>query len=94
MNREIGGRPYNEKSFKRLAGTSITMNIVYSDEIGINRLWALLPSWRIFEEKKVNLDIGYDRIHLTGLAYQALHNKNQFLLSPYTKAIDRRIYMG
>ncbi|PAV02300.1 RepB family plasmid replication initiator protein [Arsenophonus sp. ENCA] len=97
-NREIGGRTYNEleKSLKRLAGTRITTNIVYSDEKQESIGFGLIDSWRILEEKKGNLDIGMIEVTLPDWLYQALHKKKMLKISPdyfrIRKAIDRRLY--
>lgn len=97
-NREIGGRTYNEleKSLKRLAGTRITTNIVFSDEKQESIGFGLIDSWRIFEEKKGNLDIGMIEVTLPDWLYQALHKKKMLKISPdyfrIRKAIDRRLY--
>lgn len=55
-NKEIGGRTYNEleKALKRLSGTRITTNIIYSDDKQESTGFGLIDSWRIVEEKKVN----------------------------------------
>ncbi|CAK8741712.1 hypothetical protein SODG_005030 [Sodalis praecaptivus] len=97
-NREIGGRTYNEleKSLKRLAGTRITTNIVYSDEKQESIGFGLIDSWRILEEKKGNLDIGMIEVTLPDWLYQALHKKKMLKISQdyfrIRKAIDRRLY--
>ncbi|MEN3262820.1 replication initiator protein A [Sodalis endosymbiont of Spalangia cameroni] len=97
-NREIGGRTYNEleKSLKRLAGTRITTNIVYSDDKQESIGFGLIDSWRILEEKKGNLDIGMIEVTLPDWLYQALHKKKMLKISPdyfrIRKAIDRRLY--
>lgn len=97
-NREIGGRTYNEleKSLKRLAGTRITTNIVYSDEKQESIGFGLIDNWRILEEKKGNLDIGMIEVTLPDWLYQALHKKKMLKISPdyfrIRKAIDRRLY--
>lgn len=53
-SREIGGRTYNEleKSLKRLSGTRITTNIVYSDEKQESIGFGLIDEWRIIDEKR------------------------------------------
>ncbi|ASV34598.1 RepB family plasmid replication initiator protein (plasmid) [Candidatus Williamhamiltonella defendens] len=97
-NREIGGRTYNEleKSLKRLSGTRITTNIVYSDEKQESIGFGLIDSWRILDEKKGKLDIGMIEVTLPDWLYQALHKKKMLKISPdyfrIRKATDRRIY--
>lgn len=97
-NREIGGRTYNEleKTLKRLAGTRITTNIIYSIEKQESIGFGLIDTWRILEEKKGNLDIGIVEITLPNWLYQALYKKKMLKISPdyfrIRKAIDRRIY--
>ena len=97
-NREIGGRTYNElkNSLKRLAGTRITTNIVFSDEKQESIGFGLIDSWRILEENKGNLDIGMVEVTLPDWLYQALHKNKMLKISQdyfrIRKAIDRRIY--
>lgn len=97
-NREIGGRTYSElkKSLKRLSGTRITTNIVYSDEKQKSTGFGLVDSWRIIEEKKGKLDIGMVEVTLPDWLYQALQKNKMLKISPdyfrIRKAIDRRIY--
>lgn len=97
-NREIGGRTYNEleKALKRLSGTRITTNIVYSDEKQESIGFGLIDSWRILDEKKGNLDIGMIEVTLPDWLYQALHKKKILKISHdyfrIRKAIDRRLY--
>lgn len=97
-NREIGGRTYNElkKSLKRLSGTRITTNIIYSEEKQESTGFGLIDSWRIIEEKKGKLDIGMVEVTLPDWLYQALQKKKMLKISPdyfrIRKAIDRRIY--
>lgn len=97
-NREIGGRTYNEleKSLKRLSGTRITTNIVYSDEKQESIGFGLIDEWHIIDEKKGKLDIGMVEVTLPNWLYQALHKRKVLKISSdyfrIRKAIDRRIY--
>ncbi|PAV01195.1 RepB family plasmid replication initiator protein [Arsenophonus sp. ENCA] len=97
-NREIGGRTYNEleKSLKRLSGTRITTNIVYSDAKQESIGFGLIDEWRIIDEKKGKLDIGMVEITLPNWLYQALHKRKVLKISSdyfrIRKAIDRRLY--
>ncbi|HGJ5890679.1 MAG TPA: replication initiator protein A [Arsenophonus apicola] len=97
-NREIGGRTYKElvKSLKRLSGTRVTTNIIFSKEKQETIGFGLIDSWRIIEEQKGKLDIGMVEVTLPDWLYQAITKTKVLQISPdyfrIRKAIDRRIY--
>lgn len=97
-NRDNGGKNYKllEQSLSRLKGTTITTNIVHSQERQETVQFGLIDSWRLIEEKKGKLDVGMIEITLPDWLYQALNKKKMLKISPdyfrIRKAIDRRIY--
>ncbi|EJT4720293.1 replication initiator protein A [Salmonella enterica] len=97
-NRDNGGKNYKllEQSLSRLKGTTITTNIVHSQERQETVQFGLIDSWRLIEEKKGKLDVGMVEVTLPDWLYQALNKKKMLKISPdyfrIRKAIDRRIY--
>lgn len=97
-NRSKSGKSYDDlkKSLRRLKGTTIETNIIYSEENMNTVGFGLIDSWRIIEEKKGKMDIGMVEVTLPEWLYQALHKKKVLKISHdyfrIRKAIDRRIY--
>lgn len=97
-NRDMGGKNYKllEKSLSRLKGTTITTNIVHTEDKQETVQFGLIDSWRLVEEKKGKLDVGMVEVTLPDWLYQALSKKKILKISAdyfrIRKAIDRRIY--
>lgn len=97
-NRNNGGKNYNnlKESLRRLSGTRIETNIIYSEDKQETENFGLIDKWRILEEKKGNLDIGMVEITLPDWLYQGVTKAKVLKISPdyfrIRKAIDRRIY--
>ncbi|HGJ5869555.1 MULTISPECIES: replication initiator protein A [Arsenophonus] len=97
-NRSKSGKGYDDlkKALRRLKGTTIETNIIYSEEKQESIGFGLIDSWRILDEKKGQLDVGMIEVTLPDWLYQALHKKKMLKISPdyfrIRKAIDRRLY--
>ncbi|HGJ5884365.1 replication initiator protein A [Arsenophonus sp.] len=97
-NRSKSGKSYDDlkKALRRLKGTTIETNIIYSEENIDTENFRFIDRWRVIEEKKGKLDIGMVEVTLPDWLYQALHKKKMLKISPdyfrIRKAIDRRIY--
>ncbi|PHM51257.1 replication initiator protein A [Xenorhabdus sp. KK7.4] len=97
-NREIGGNTYKnlKESLRRLSGTRIETNVIYSEEKKKTENFGLIDKWHILEEKKGNLDIGMIEITLPDWLYQSVTKAKVLKISNdyfrIRKAIDRRLY--
>lgn len=97
-NRDKGGKNYEnlKQSLRRLKGTTIETNILYSPEMQETENFGLIDKWRILEEKKGKIDIGMVEVTLPEWLYQGVTQTKILKISPdyfrIRKAIDRRIY--
>ncbi|MGS8407978.1 replication initiator protein A (plasmid) [Escherichia coli] len=97
-NRAKSGRAYEDlrNALRRLAGTRVETNILYSQEKQETENFGLIDKWRIIEEKKGKLDVGMVEVTLPDWLYQGITQTKILKISGdyfrIRKAIDRRIY--
>ncbi|MCZ8812464.1 replication initiator protein A [Escherichia albertii] len=97
-NRDKSGRAYEDlkNALRRLKGTTIETNIVYSSEKQETESFGLIDKWRILDEKKGKLDIGMVEVTLPDWLYNGITQTKILKISPdyfrIRKAIDRRLY--
>ncbi|EDZ4732891.1 replication initiator protein A [Salmonella enterica] len=97
-NRGKSGKSYDDlkKTLRRLKGTTVETNIVYSTDKQETEQFGLIDKWRILEEKKGKLDIGMVEVTLPDWLYQGVTQTKILKISPdyfrIRKAIDRRLY--
>ncbi len=97
-NRAKSGRAYEDlkNALRRLAGTRVETNIVYSTDKQETENFGLIDKWRILEEKKGKLDIGMVEVTLPDWLYQAVTQTKVLQITKdyfrIRKAIDRRLY--